>query len=73
LTIWAGVSSNGSASRRLGAAIERDVLSLPPYRRLHVSLHTYLRSPSNFEAIRLIAEGRLAVDGWRVRIKRGAG
>jgi hypothetical protein len=46
---------NGSASRRLSAAIERDVLTLPPYRRLHVDLHTYLESPSNLEAIRLIA------------------
>jgi hypothetical protein len=46
---------NGSASRRLAAAIRRDVLTLPPYRRLHVDLHTYLESPSNLEAIRLIA------------------
>ncbi|HEY6069545.1 MAG TPA: hypothetical protein VIU81_12705 [Gaiellaceae bacterium] len=46
---------NGPASRRLAAAIERDVLTLPPYRRLHVDLQTYLASPSNLEAIRLIA------------------
>jgi hypothetical protein len=47
--------SNGPASRRLGAAIEHDVLTLPEYRRLHVDLSTYLHSPSNLEAIRLIA------------------
>jgi hypothetical protein len=47
--------SNGPASRRLGAAIERDVLTLPQYKRLHVDLQTYLHSPSNLEAIRLIA------------------
>jgi hypothetical protein len=47
--------SNGPASRRLGAAIERDVLTLPEYKRLHVDLETYLSRPSNLEAIRLIA------------------
>jgi hypothetical protein len=46
---------NGSASRKLSAAIQRDVLTLPPYRRLHVDLQTYLQSPFNLEAIRLIA------------------
>jgi len=46
---------NGPSSRRLAAAIEHDVLTLPPYRRLHVDLATYLHSPSNLEAIRLIA------------------
>ena len=47
--------SNGPASRRLAAAIEHDVLTLPQYRLLHVDLRTYLHSPSNLEAIRLIA------------------
>lgn len=47
--------SNGPASRRLSTAIEHDVLTLPEYRRLHVDLNTYLHSPSNLEAIRLIA------------------
>jgi hypothetical protein len=47
--------ANGPASRRLAAAIDRDVLTLPQYRRLHVDLNTYLHSPSNLEAIRLIA------------------
>jgi hypothetical protein len=47
--------SNGPASRRLAAAIEHDVLTLPEYRGLHVDLRTYLHSPSNLEAIRLIA------------------
>jgi hypothetical protein len=47
--------ANGPASRRLAAAIDRDVLTLPQYHRLHVDLNTYLHSPSNLEAIRLIA------------------
>ena len=46
--------ANGSSSRRLGTAIEQHVLTLPPYRRLHVDLDTYLAGGSNFEAIRLI-------------------
>jgi hypothetical protein len=46
---------NGPASRRLASAIARDVLTQPPYRRLHVDVSTYLRSPSNLESIRLIA------------------
>ena len=45
---------NGSASRRLGDAIQRDVLTLPPYRRLGVDLDTYLQGGSNFEVMRLI-------------------
>jgi hypothetical protein len=45
---------NGSASRRLGDAIERNVLTLPPYRRLGVDLDTYLQGGSNFEVMRLI-------------------
>ena len=47
--------SNGPASRKLAAMIERDVLTLPQYRRLHVDLHGYLESAGNLEAIRLIA------------------
>jgi hypothetical protein len=45
---------NGSASRRLGDAIERDVLTLPRFRALHVDLETYLQGGSNFEVMRLI-------------------
>lgn len=47
--------ANGPASRRLAEAIARDVITLPPYRRLHVDTRTYLRAGSNLEAIRLIA------------------
>jgi hypothetical protein len=46
---------NGSASRRLAAAVERDVLSLPAYRRLNVGVRTYFHGTSNLEFIRLIA------------------
>jgi hypothetical protein len=45
---------NGPASRRLGDAIERNVLTLPRFRALHVDLETYLQGGSNFEVIRLI-------------------
>ncbi|MDH4345251.1 MAG: hypothetical protein OEW31_02835 [Thermoleophilia bacterium] len=44
----------GPASRRLAGLIERDVLSEPAYRRLGVDVSTYLRSPTNLEAIRLL-------------------
>jgi hypothetical protein len=47
--------ANGPASRRLAGLIERDILTLPQYRKLHVDLHTYLLAASNLEAIRLIA------------------
>jgi hypothetical protein len=47
--------ANGPASRRLAGMIRDNVLTLPRYRRLHVDLRTYLDSPSNLEAIRLIA------------------
>ncbi|TML23668.1 MAG: hypothetical protein E6G32_05430 [Actinobacteria bacterium] len=47
--------ANGPASRRLAALIERDILTLPQYRKLHVDLHTYLLAAGNLEAIRLIA------------------
>ncbi len=45
---------NGPASRRLGDAIERHVLTLPRFRALDVDLDTYLQGGSNFEVIRLI-------------------
>ena len=48
-------ADNGPASSDLGKLIERDVLTLPPYRALHVDLATYLDTRSNFEAARLAA------------------
>lgn len=48
-------ANNGPASRRLARLIERDVLSLPSYRRLGVDVATYLDTRSNFEAVRLAA------------------
>ena len=47
--------ANGPASRRLADAIARDVITLPPYRRLHVGTQTYLRVGANLEVIRMIA------------------
>jgi hypothetical protein len=47
--------ANGPASKRLAGLIERDILTLPQYRKLHVDLHTYLLGAANLEAIRLIA------------------
>lgn len=47
--------ANGPASRRLGAAVERDVLTQPAFRRDSVGVETYFHGPSNFETIRLIA------------------
>jgi hypothetical protein len=47
--------ANGSASRRLADAIEREVLTLPLFRRYDVDVQTYLDKPTNLEAIRLIA------------------
>jgi hypothetical protein len=48
-------AANGPASRRLAHLVERDVLTIPLYRRDHVDARTYFRAPSNFETIRLIA------------------
>ena len=49
------VPDAGPASRRLATIVRRDVLSLPPYRRLHVSLATYFDSElSGYERIRLL-------------------
>lgn len=46
-------AENGPASRRLARLVERDVLSLPPYRRLAVGVDTYFETRSNLEAVRL--------------------
>ena len=49
------VPDAGRASRRLATIVRRDVLSLPPYRRLHVSLATYFDSElSGYDRIRLL-------------------
>jgi hypothetical protein len=46
---------NGPASRRLADLIEQEVLAKEPHRSLNVTLDAYLRNPSNYEAVRLIA------------------
>ncbi len=48
------VPSAGPASVRLTAIVQRDVLSLPPYRRLHVTPAVYFDDPSEYEWIRLL-------------------
>lgn len=47
--------ANGPASRKLAAAVEQHVLTLPPYHRLDVSVQTYFRGTSNLEILRMIA------------------
>jgi hypothetical protein len=46
---------NGSASERLGALIQAEVLSQEPFRSLGVPLDAYLENGSNYETVRLIA------------------
>jgi hypothetical protein len=46
---------NGSASRRLAALIEQEVLAKEPHAGLGVTLDEYLANPSNYETVRLIA------------------
>ena len=48
------VPTAGPASKRLTAIVQRDVLSLPPYRRLHVTPAVYFDHPSEYEWIRLL-------------------
>lgn len=55
--------ANGPASRRLANAVQREVLTLPAYRRHDVDVHTYFRGLSNFEVLRLIALSD-SVFGW---------
>ena len=55
--------ANGSASKRLADAIEREVLPLPPYRSRDVSVDTYFGGVGNLEVIRLIALSDRAF-GW---------
>ena len=46
---------NGSASRRLAALIEQEVLAKEPHAGLGVTLDAYLANGSNYETVRLIA------------------
>jgi hypothetical protein len=49
------VAGAGPASARLTAIVRRDVLSLAPYRRLHVTPETYFASPiPEYEWVRLL-------------------
>jgi hypothetical protein len=45
---------NGSASRRLGEAIQRDILTRPAYRRLGVTVDDYLRAGSQYEFVSIL-------------------
>ena len=55
--------ANGDASRRLAEAVERDVLTLPPYASRNVDVATYFRGAGNLEVIRMIALSD-RVFGW---------
>jgi hypothetical protein len=55
--------ANGPASRKLADAVERHVLTLPPYRSRGVEIHTYFRGAGNLEVIRMIALSD-QVFGW---------
>ena len=47
--------ANGDASRRLAEAIERDVLTQPPYASRDVDIRTYFKGAGTLEVIRMIA------------------
>jgi hypothetical protein len=55
--------ANGDASRRLAEAIERDVLTQPPYASRDVDIGTYFKGAGNLEVIRMIALSD-RVFGW---------
>ncbi len=55
--------ANGPASRKLADAVERNVLTLPPYKRRGVDIHTYFHGAGNLEVIRMIALSD-QVFGW---------
>jgi hypothetical protein len=55
--------ANGDASRRLAEAIERDVLTQPPYASRGVDVGTYFKGAGNLEVIRMIALSD-RVFGW---------
>ena len=48
------VPGAGPATTTLTGIVQRDVLSLPAYRRLHVSLATYFDNPPEYEWVRLL-------------------
>jgi hypothetical protein len=63
----------GPASRRLARIVERQVLSLPEYRRYHVTIQTYFRDSSNYEGVRLLGiDDRLEGIGAGYRLLRQA-
>jgi hypothetical protein len=55
---------NGPASRRLGEAIRRDILSRPPYRRLGLTVDEYLAVGSQYEFVNILQLSD-RVFGWR--------
>ena len=55
--------ANGDASRRLADAVERNVLTLPPYASRDVDVATYFDGAGNLEVIRMIALSD-RVFGW---------
>jgi hypothetical protein len=55
--------ANGDASRRLADAVERHVLTLPPYASRGVDAQTYFHGAGNLEVIRMIALSD-QVFGW---------
>jgi hypothetical protein len=55
--------ANGAASRKLADAVERNVLTLPPYNSRGVDVDTYFHGAGNLEVIRMIALSD-SVFGW---------
>jgi hypothetical protein len=55
--------ANGEASRRLADAVEREVLTQPPYASRDVDVETYFKGAGNLEVIRMIALSD-RVFGW---------
>jgi hypothetical protein len=55
--------ANGQASRRLAEAVEREVLTQPPYADRNVDIATYFHGAGNLEVIRMIALSD-RVFGW---------
>src|SRR5262249_57170796 len=55
---------NGPASRRLGEAIRRDILSRPPYMRLGLTVDQYLAVGSQYEFVNILQLSD-RVFGWR--------
>ncbi len=55
--------ANGDASRALARAVEREVLTQPPFAERDVDVETYFAGASNFEVVRMIALSD-RVFGW---------